>query len=430
MHHLLPEPPEPGTVGCRRLALQRLMGALAWCAAWPAAALASDPRPQPRPPACRAWPLWQGFLDKFAQADGRVIDDQFQTRYTTSEGQAYALFFCLVNDDRPRFDTLLRWTETHLAGGSLQARLPGWRWGRDDRGEWRLIDSNPASDADLWLAHTLFEAARLWQAPAYRDTAQALLRQVQDTAVVQLPGFGAMLLPAPAGFAQDGAWRLNPSYLPLHQLRAFTREDPQGPWAKLAGHTVSMLEAVTHPTGFAPDWVAYAPPRGWHATDTSPALGSYDAIRVYLWAGLVHPSDPLRPALLSAVRGMRNWLARGEAGPPQQVRTDSGQGQGLMPGPVGFSGALLPYLNATGRSALRARQAQRVATALRHGAPQPAPAGCSGGATAVASAWVGESPTYYDQVLCLFGVGAVEGRYRFTADGTLQRPTGVGSTWA
>ena len=77
---------------------------------------------------CRAeqsWDLWEKYAAKFIDPQGRVIDRAAQDR-TTSEGQAYAMFFALVAGDRGRFDKLLKWTEENLAGGDMTLRLPAW----------------------------------------------------------------------------------------------------------------------------------------------------------------------------------------------------------------------------------------------------------------------------------------------------------------
>ncbi|MGT2491182.1 glycosyl hydrolase family 8 [Cupriavidus basilensis] len=68
-----------------------------------------------------------------------------------------------------------------------------------------MIDANPASDADLWFAFALLEAARLWRQPRYAEPARALLKLAAQHEVVSLPGFGTMLLPGPQGFAQGKA---------------------------------------------------------------------------------------------------------------------------------------------------------------------------------------------------------------------------------
>ena len=53
------------------------------------------------------WALWNAYASRFIDGQGRVIDPQGGDR-TTSEGQSYALFFALVNNDPVRFDQLLK----------------------------------------------------------------------------------------------------------------------------------------------------------------------------------------------------------------------------------------------------------------------------------------------------------------------------------
>ena len=136
------------------------------------------------------WPAWESFRQHYIQPDGRVAEHDANGR-TTSEAQAYALFFALVNNDRRQFDSLLRWTDDNLAAGKLGERLPGWHWGRDaqagnERPVWRLLDDNSASDADLWLSYALIEAGRLWQVPRYTELGLSVLRQVREKEIVVL----------------------------------------------------------------------------------------------------------------------------------------------------------------------------------------------------------------------------------------------------
>src|SRR5512140_2824396 len=111
-----------------------------------------------------SWPTWTRYVQAFVADDGRVIDHGDHDR-TTSEGQAYALFFALVANDRPLFERLLRWTGDNLADGRLAERLPAWSWGQRRDGSWGALDANSASDADLWTAYALLEGGRLWSEP-------------------------------------------------------------------------------------------------------------------------------------------------------------------------------------------------------------------------------------------------------------------------
>ncbi len=358
-------------------------------------------------PQCGDWPLWNAFVEQFMQQDGRIIDRDNASKYTTSEGQAYALFFALVAGDKQRFEILLRWTEHNLAGGNFAANLPGWRWGAREDGQWGLIDSNAATDSDLWLAHTLFEAARIWRVERYRTLASALAKQIAAKEIVEIPGIGPTLLSGPNGFrGADGSIRINPSYLALHQLRGMASHDLDGPWSRVAAGMPALLKAVA-PLGIVPDWATYTPGAGWRKSAT-PSVGSYDAIRAYLWAGIAAPDDPLRPQVLAATKGMLKPIFNAGK-PPLEVMTDSAEFRGS--GPAGFSAALLPWLKALGQADLLAQQNKRwneLGGSRKTGAEAPGR----------------QPPTYYDHALSLFGFGALEGRFRFDARGRLSTACG------
>src|ERR1700737_1597452 len=254
---------------------------------------------------CGNWPDWNDFVDTVMQADGRVIDHTTPALQTTSEGQSYALFFALVANDRATFDRVLGWTEANLAGSQLDAQLPAWQWGKKGDGSYGVMDSNSASDADAWIAYALIEASRLWAAPKYAKTPHALLAQAKRREVLDLPGLGPMLIPGEHGFAlAGGTWRLNPSYLPLPVLRRFALDDPAGPWQRIAESAGRRTQAGS-PPAFAPDWLGYRAGAGFIVDPVKGDAGSYDAIRVYLWAGITSSRDPLAKPLLAALGGMR-----------------------------------------------------------------------------------------------------------------------------
>src|SRR3954468_15588579 len=138
------------------------------------------------------WPLLNRYVDRFVSGDGRVIDRTAGDR-STSEGQAYGMFFALVANDRALFQRLLAWTEHNLAQGDLGRNLPAWHWGKRRDGAWGVIDRNAASDADLWLAYDLLEAGRLWSETRYADLGRRILANAAEREVADVPGFGAAL---------------------------------------------------------------------------------------------------------------------------------------------------------------------------------------------------------------------------------------------
>lgn len=356
----------------RRRALRRFTAAPGL--AVPAMQVGAAPRP---------WPAWEAFAQNFIGNGGRVVENADARQRTVSEAQGYALFFALVANQPERFERLLRWTEDNLAGGDLTQRLPAWWWGRRDDGSWGVLDDNAACDADLWIAQALGEAGRLWGVRRYTVLAAVLAERVRREEVAELPGLGPMLLPGPRGFVPSpGRWRLNPSYLPPMQLRWLaTRLGP--PWQAMHDSALRVLRHSA-PRGLAPDWTIYDVATQRFEPHQQ-GFGSYDAIRVYLWLGL----SQVPPALLAHFAPMGD--ATDSAGAPPEKIDMNGARPG--DGPPGFSAALLPFLKALGRGDTLRRQHQRVA------AKPPGP------------------DAYFDQVLRLFGEGAVEGRYRFDAAG-------------
>lgn len=353
------------------------------------------------------WPLWQSFTQHFIQPDGRVLDASTPQLHSSSEGQSYGMFFALVANDRSNFDRLWAWAKNNLAGSDIGNNLPGWWWGKDDQGQWRLLDSNSASDADLWFAYALSEAARLWKDDSYAKDASLLLANIKAREVADLPGLGKMLLPGPFGFAQpDHLWHLNPSYLPVPVLRRLAGVDPQGPWNEIARSTGSLMQrAARH--GFVADWVGYrgtGPTSGLFIVDPLKGeLGSYDAIRTYLWAGLTPNSDPLAKPILDSLDGMSRVVAS-QGTPPEKVQVHGGTTSNA--GNFGFSAALLPYLKARQQPWLEQQQRARVDAELAQ--------------SLTPEAVQTRQPPYYSVVLSLFALGYMDEHYRFLADGKLQ----------
>ena len=342
------------------------------------------------------WPEWNSFVARFVQADGRVIDLTFEAK-STSEGQSYGLFFALVANQRTQFDSILNWTSDNLCAGQLGDRLPAWLWGLRADGSWGVKDDGPATDADLWIAYSLLEAARLWNAPGYAETGRKLLDQIRRQEIVQAGTAGLVLLPGPIGFELDGdRFRINPSYLPEFMFRYFAAVDPSGPWQAVWNNYLILVpkafSARVAPDLFIVDSQGAVTPD----TEREPS-GSYDAIRVYLWAGISGDSDPI------LINALANYavLIRDRGVPPENVNPLTGVAIVSDYAPIGYSGAILPYLSALSDTVTLDKQRARVRAASSR-------------------AKQGEPTNYYDQILILFGQGWIDGRYRFDEQGRLQ----------
>ncbi|WP_035384912.1 cellulose synthase complex periplasmic endoglucanase BcsZ [Ferriphaselus sp. R-1] len=338
--------------------------------------------------ACRnPWFLWSEFKRNYIQADGRVIDDFEGKAITTSEGQAYALFFALVANDKEQFDLIYRWTVNNLMRGDVKTFLPAWKWGKDEQsGTWKALDYNSASDADVWIAYSLFQAGDIWKSAPYRKAAFQMLANMEHRELADMPGIGWMLLPAPYGYALSSSnWRLNPSYLPIQVLRYFSKASPAGPWGDVTTNTLQMLQEVAR-NGVIPDWVSYSVAKGYAPDSEMGRFSSYEAIRVYLWWAMLDQADPAFKQLQPQMGAISQF--RPDAGKlPERISTQGGANEGVAPD--GFVGALAPY-----RWVLYKHKDTQV--------PKIVP-----------------TNQYYSSVLKLFGYGWVDGRFQFHRDGSL-----------
>ena len=354
---------------------------------------------------CRAeqpWDLWSAYTTKFLDSQGRVIDHK-NGDVTTTEGEAYAMFFALVANDRPHFDKLLDWTEANLAQGDLTARLPAWSWGKAQDGGWHVLDPNSAADADLWMAYSLSEAGRLWHVDRYAKLGSVMADRVAHQEIVEVPSIGTTLLPGETGFHPDPTtYYLNPSYMPPSLLAYFAQQDPV--WSSVAA---SLPKLIASQGGFVMDWISVGltgaapmqpPSTVGNGKPVPTPVGSYDAIRVYLWMGIADPNTPGVRESLHAMTGMAKYLQTNEV-PPRSV--DATGAVVDADGPAGFSAAVISYLHARGVKTADKRQQDRLGATKKDGL-------------------YGASGLYYDQNLALFDTGWEEGRYRFDDHGKLK----------
>lgn len=340
---------------------------------------------------CAAWPQWNTFKTHFISPQGRVIDLGSQFDITTSEGQSYALFFSLVANDKSTFDSLLDWTEIHLSEGDLSTRLPAWQWG-GEKGEGKILDSNPAADSDLWIAYTLSQAAKLWQERRYAVLSSVLAERIIREETARIPNLGLTLLPGPSGFKKQGSWKLNPSYAPLFILKQFAELYPHSPWQQLHDNSAKML-INTAPKGFSPDWVNYSVEKGFYHDKRSPAVGSFNAIRVYLWVSMMADGATYKKELIQQFAPMAEYIIESGKVP---LEADALSGKTSGTGPSGFTGALLPMLKTMQASQLITTLQQQLMMDTRF-----------------------TTTRYYDSVLYLFGTSSLNERFKIDKEGNL-----------
>ncbi|MCH8500423.1 MAG: cellulase [Aliidiomarina sp.] len=355
---------------------------------------------------------YQRFIEQFISADGRVIDLGSERSITTSEGQSYGLWFSLLADDQETFTALLKWTVNNLADGDIRKNLPAWLWGQREDESWGVIDANSASDSDIWIAYALLAAAELWQNASYQELGEELAKLILAQETVALNG-ERLLLPAPVGFqhhdqsTMQDYWIVNPSYLTItlfHGLAAYTQDERWHEVIRWSERLFSELASESH--RMIPNWVAVDSNGRLLALEQTAqehqqqvSVGSYDAIRTYLWLSW------------DFQQGYHHYLSKFDAFYTATAATDhpptelEHQGDFRGQGPVGFSAVALLYFHLHDTNFRdQAEFEERVYTTqlARLAARSPAR----------------YAQRYYDTMLVLFGLSALE-CVAFTADGKL-----------
>lgn len=171
------------------------------------AALDDDTRPEQQvPPLDAASAAGQRFIERYVDPDGRVVRRD-QDNDTVSEGQAYAMLVAVAIGDRTTFDRTWNWARQNLLQPS---GLMAWVW-KDGR----IVDPQPASDADLDAARALSLGAERFDNPQYAEQGRALAKAIVDNELAYDNAGRPILVAGP--WAREAPFVTNPSY---HSPRA------------------------------------------------------------------------------------------------------------------------------------------------------------------------------------------------------------------
>jgi endoglucanase len=260
------------------------------------------------------------FLDRYVDGDGRVVRHD-QGGDTVSEGQSYALLLAQVAGQRETFRRVWDWTRSHLLrrDGLLASHA-------DDE---RVLDRNPATDADVVTAWALLRASGPGAGElrrAGRRMAEAVLaREVAAPPAPELLAAGTWAVGPPAS--------LNPSYWALPAFAALREDTDDARWEELGAASVSAIGALTEEGQLLPpDWAradgaalsASPSPNG----DPPEVQYGPDAQRVAVWL-----AASCEPAARRLAAGWRPLLSGGATARALALSTD-GQVVNGTPAPL------------------------------------------------------------------------------------------------
>jgi endoglucanase len=217
------------------------------------------------------------FLASYVAPDGRVIRKD-QGSDTVSEGQAYAMLMAAAVGDRNHFMTVWDWTESHLLEPN---GLLAWHWAGG-----RVVDAQPAADADVGTAAALVMASRRFGDPDLLAAGQNLAAAVVSHETAP-SAYGRTLLAGP--WAVTPTKYVDPSYLAPAELDELAAAFG-APWPALATSARSELLTLTSNGDLPPDWAVIASDQVVHpaaapGSPGQPAVFGFDAVRAPIWMG-------------------------------------------------------------------------------------------------------------------------------------------------
>ncbi|HET9692383.1 MAG TPA: glycosyl hydrolase family 8 [Acidimicrobiales bacterium] len=238
------------------------------------------------------------FLDHYEQADGRVVRID-QGGDTVSEGQAYAMLVAAGAGDRGRFAAAWGWAQAHLVQPD---GLMAWRYVGD-----HVVDTMPATDADLGAAAALISAGGRFGDPAYTTAGRRMAAAILAHEVATTPA-GPVLAAGP--WATTDPVRVDPSYLATPELATVTAA-AGGAWVQVLADARHEIASLTAGGTLPSDWAIIGGDGQVHPSappgDPSAAVRfGYDAARLPIW--LASSCDPADRAVAASLRPA---LARG-----------------------------------------------------------------------------------------------------------------------
>lgn len=268
------------------------------------------PAPGPAPIDSRTRAAVERFLDRYMDANGRVVRRGEEEGGSGSAGQAYAMLAAVAVGDRRRFDLAWTWARKNLRrpDGLLASR-----WAAGD-----VTDDEAASDADLDAARALVLAAERFEEPDYLTEVMRIAPNILIQETVKI-GDERVLVAGPWARWGGAPYPVNPSYFSPRAFGTLAKATDNGRFSELNRTSVRLVDALTgDPLPLVPDWAlvnAAGEPRAARRKGTTdPVRHGLDAARLPIRYG--EACDEEKRALAARLlpfyqRRVDDGLARG-----------------------------------------------------------------------------------------------------------------------
>jgi len=221
---------------------------------------------------------WDEYKARFLTEDGRVIDKK-NCDISHSEAVGYAMYLAIKNDDMQSFEKIHTWYQNNLMKNKFG--LISWKWGKDKRGEWHVLDKNNASDGDLWIAYDNLLAYELTKNEKYKIEALDLMKNIKEKLLLKNKDH-IYLLPGYYGYDREEVFEVNLSYYLFFIFDKFFELDHDPVWKKLKTDGIALLySARCTPLHLHADWIEIEKKSQKISLSKNHMFG-YDAIRIPL----------------------------------------------------------------------------------------------------------------------------------------------------
>ena len=212
------------------------------------------------------------------QSNGRVVDWQ-NKGVTHTEGIGYSLFFSVYFSDKKTFYKIYRWFRKNLPLND-KGLIP-WLWGKLPNGKWGILDSNDATDGNLWIAYSLLLGYEKWHDLELKEFALSLIRNIKKFDIY-IKNKCIFLLPAAKYFVNKNSVIVNPSYYTPFIFRKIYEYDKDPIWLKLAKQSYKLWYFIfLTPYHLYPEWIK-VDKTYCKVTDIS-GIMAFNAIRIPIW---------------------------------------------------------------------------------------------------------------------------------------------------
>lgn len=221
---------------------------------------------------------YEFYKTAFMTNEGRIIDPD-KNNISTSEGQSYIMLRSLTIGDRETFNLAYTWAKNNL---QRQDKLFSWLWGENANGEYKILDENAATDADIDIAFALIIAYEKWGMYEYLQEAIPIINSIWDKETKKV-GEYLVLTPGPAQTLDENKIEVNPSYFSPYAFRFFQKYDDLHDWNCLIDSSYYYLDKVTNKTKthLPPNWFLIK--NGQIVLENSERSDfSYDAVRIFV----------------------------------------------------------------------------------------------------------------------------------------------------